>query len=964
MPIGSDLSKDTLQDKLHWPTRDMPAAPQYFKPEYMDVSIPESLGKRLTPVIGYKAAYAIVEYVQNYSAKPKLVEDRALKQWAENGSKGDHLEITQKIRNRYNELQSIHKEMLAKSEYRPSAPGVSSAAPNQQSAQTRQSAPAPKGTPRPGSKEAAVQEKLAALNQQQAAAQQPAQTGQSRQRPGFRPSDGYGHNLDGGTRDKFGNERGGRHGANADGISPNDELSRRVWLREQEARRESAAPSPSEKAPGTAHPGPDLQPQTGRQQGMNAPPAEKNAPAAEQGKGGAKAMLGLGTADVTKGIIHGNPDEIAQGSQSLIVGGAGQFAPKRVAGAVNRFFIPVAVTKLGIEAAEKIAAGEKRGAGDGLVMGGASLAGGLVGGAVFEAGAVSLGAASGGLLAASIGTGGAMLIGAAVGAGVYAGHKAIDQAFFGSEDKRFTQADLQNKSHVQGLRSRAYVEAVMGKVGDQQSDKNWGNIGKLNELEIALQREIDKQKDIMDKNESILPRYVSPALGPSMNEALVKTEMARSEINILKSAKQEVNQYITEIREAPRRKEQQKELHEASGKLYIAIFNKNAEARGIKLNECDEKTLKWLDDMSMLEARKSVQKLVDARRPKSIEDNDRLIGDVKKETEAAKNEHKRLYDQHLPDRAYVASRKQFEDLLADMGGKRPDAETAKPRIKLHIGTEQSVASRLSAIEAQAGLAIGRFEGGKTTQQRIERLAEQFDIDIREYGLHRARDNREVQNHAKGVIEQAFHDGRLKARLDDTASTPITGEKARVFIVTGTPEELKAFSNAMQAMGIDFKSDRFNQHLAVDVASLEKLLPKGASFDAMLPPQSVREMQAQYEWQAKQYEKETGKKLERPKEEEFVRAVLKRLDKDGDGKITTKDFDINSDGKLSEGEKALLKDAAHALKGSLSPEATAAISVIQDIAASNGIKLDSNLIPPLLIPPDTVTTTVASTKKER
>ncbi len=83
-PLPSQNRTPTpLHEILYWPTREMPPPPwpELFKPEYMNERNWDVLAKKLTPVVGYNAAYDIANYVRDYSAKPVHVARRHAERW-------------------------------------------------------------------------------------------------------------------------------------------------------------------------------------------------------------------------------------------------------------------------------------------------------------------------------------------------------------------------------------------------------------------------------------------------------------------------------------------------------------------------------------------------------------------------------------------------------------------------------------------------------------------------------------------------------------------------------------------------------------------------------------------------------------------------------------------------------------------------------------------------------------------
>lgn len=305
--------------------------------------------------------------------------------------------------------------------------------------------------------------------------------------------------------------------------------------------------------------------------------------------------------------------------------------------------------------------------------------------------------------------------------------------------------------------------------------------------------------------------------------------------------------------------------------------------------------------------------------------------------------------QELSTARYLNGKAAFEQLLESrrkMPGLRKSLFTPEgaPAHKPARDEPEHVIDMLNESSNPAPLLAALMRQGNA--QVLERVAQYYGTSrakLKEAGIQIHSDQPETQAKVREVVEKAFHDGRLAARFENTLATPLTGERRQVFVIEGTREEIKAFSDAMQTMNIRHKFDGIaalgTHQISVDAGSLKAWLPQGVTFDALRPHQSVREMKAEYEMQATRYEKEAGKKAERPNEGEFFKALLKRLDKDGDGKLTAKDIDINRDGRLSKGEEALLLDAYHALKGSLSAEARAALTVIHDLAAKSGIRLD-------------------------
>jgi hypothetical protein len=304
--------------------------------------------------------------------------------------------------------------------------------------------------------------------------------------------------------------------------------------------------------------------------------ASPNAGPENVGKGknvgkGRWAALGQAAWETLEGIVKKDPEKISRGVSFAVITAGVDFASKGIKGVVRRIAPAYAVMDTVFNAGEAAVTGDKREAGERILQGAGGAVGGIGGGMLFSSGAVALGASSGGWIVATAATGGAALVGAAVGAGVYYGNKAIDQAFFGSEDERFKpKAD---KSTMRGLAGRDYVKAIMKKPED------WNDPDKLNRLSLELEKEKDRQKAIKQENESFLPRAGQALTSP---EALQKSQAASSEIQILDAARTEANQRIQEIAQEKKMAVKRERLNEAIGNLYIATFNQSAATEGIK----------------------------------------------------------------------------------------------------------------------------------------------------------------------------------------------------------------------------------------------------------------------------------------------------------------------------------------------------------------------------------------------
>jgi hypothetical protein len=208
-----------------------------------------------------------------------------------------------------------------------------------------------------------------------------------------------------------------------------------------------------------------------------------------------------------------------------------------------------------------------------------------------------------------------------------------------------------------------------------------------------------------------------------------------------------------------------------------------------------------VDEEAQKDTRATVQRLID----QGISDPDALIEEVKKATAAVQK-----------DGIYAGTKQNFKELLADLGGKRPAGE--RDGIRLRIGSTEE---RLDLIEAQLKGSGVTLPKEQSTQQRIETLAAQFGIDIREYGLQRTRDNPEMKQQFSDRITAALNARALESR--DVADDPLNAMPRKTLVtITASGEQKEQWRILLDRMGI--KPDSVEQNaIVVDLAQMKPLL---------------------------------------------------------------------------------------------------------------------------------------------
>ncbi len=164
--------------------------------------------------------------------------------------------------------------------------------------------------------------------------------------------------------------------------------------------------------------------------------------------------------------------------------------------------------------------------GIGSGIGGATLAG---------AGAAALGAT--GLVAGTIATGGGLIVAIATTAATGYVARKIDGANYGWQDEMF-KVNLDKKFNMKGLA----LTTFRSELADPATGKiNWDDEKTVNKIGYLLNKEEQKQQDIMRENDSFIPRSLRSG------ESIIKQETARTNIRQIVAARAEYEQFKLEF---------------------------------------------------------------------------------------------------------------------------------------------------------------------------------------------------------------------------------------------------------------------------------------------------------------------------------------------------------------------------------------------------------------------------------
>lgn len=165
---------------------------------------------------------------------------------------------------------------------------------------------------------------------------------------------------------------------------------------------------------------------------------------------------------------------------------------------------------------------------------------GILGGAAGAAGATALGAT--GFAVGAVATGGALVVATAATAAVAYGNKAIDDAMYGAEDKRFS-ANLHQKTHLIGLANGKFRSQL---VDPETGEVDLNNPETYNKLSTLLNKEVENQTAIYKENSFLAPRWMRGWI----DDSVIKQQSALSDLHIAQSAQQEMKQHVRELQVA------------------------------------------------------------------------------------------------------------------------------------------------------------------------------------------------------------------------------------------------------------------------------------------------------------------------------------------------------------------------------------------------------------------------------
>jgi hypothetical protein len=283
-------------------------------------------------------------------------------------------------------------------------------------------------------------------------------------------------------------------------------------------------------------------------------------------------------------------------------------------------------------------------------------------------------------------------------------------------------------------------------------------------------------------------------------------------------------------------------------------------------------------------------------------------------------------DKEAKKARFDKGRDTMETLLEDMTKKKPPFVRALRVLK----NPQDIVRRLESSDDIEKSIATLLDSGD--ERAIKQAAHYYGIGdklLREAGIPVDAVNAQNATRFKDSFSQAFHKGQLTAEeLEGGIQLGINGaqrELVPVYAFRGTPDEVKAFQQALTDACVD-------STISGNTLEGQVVRFKAEDVAKMVPPELSRVGKIKTPTRAEA--KVSGGRME---------AVLKQIDRDGDKKITARDFDLNGDGKLSIGEQKLLQDAYQKITNPLtlklsSQAALEAIDAVQNIAKNFGVKL--------------------------
>lgn len=221
----------------------------------------------------------------------------------------------------------------------------------------------------------------------------------------------------------------------------------------------------------------------------------------------------------------------------------------------------------------------------------------------------------------------------------------------------------------------------------------------------------------------------------------------------------------------------------------------------------------------------------------------------------------------------------------------------------HGGSTEEIMQAIDTAMRSANVPLKPIDPADK-QQWIEDRAALLGVDVTAFGFARARD--ESQN--KAALTSLLTEARGAGTLQIGERSDPRELRVRESVVILTGDKLPELEEALRKMGIPFRDNAppgfpsAKTELIVPAQALEQFMPEGVP--RPVTPQS--------------------------------------LDRDGDGRISGRDFDTNGDGKIDQNEAKGVQDAFAALKNSLDPAALKAIAQIRGVAAANNVKLDEGV----------------------